>query len=110
VLRSTSHPSYSQNHTVINRALLCVDQWEEDKYFSLFRYWLKSKGTLQMSLKVTPMRLRTGHLTNFGDKARMREMVADVSDWMKDLAFFQAYQKLCCLLPTRNTGTKRRRR
>jgi hypothetical protein len=24
----------------------CVNQWEEEKYFILYRYWLKSKGTL----------------------------------------------------------------
>jgi hypothetical protein len=42
--------SCSQNRTVLYRALLCVNQWEEEKYFSLFRYWLKSKGTLQMGL------------------------------------------------------------
>jgi hypothetical protein len=29
---------YSQILTVLYRALLCVNQWEEDKYFSLFRY------------------------------------------------------------------------
>jgi hypothetical protein len=28
----------------------CVNQWEEEKYFILFRYWLKSKGTLPLSL------------------------------------------------------------
>jgi hypothetical protein len=47
---TTSRQSYSQNRTVLYRKLLCVNQWEEEKYFSLFRYWLKSKGTLQMSL------------------------------------------------------------
>jgi hypothetical protein len=36
--------SYSQNHTVLYLALLWVNQWEEEKYFLLFRYWLKSKG------------------------------------------------------------------
>jgi hypothetical protein len=41
----TSRQSYSENRTVLYRALLCVNQWEEGKYFSLFRYWLKSKGT-----------------------------------------------------------------
>jgi hypothetical protein len=45
-----SRQSYSQNRTVLYRALYCVNQWEEEKYFSLFRYWLKSKGTLQTSL------------------------------------------------------------
>jgi hypothetical protein len=49
-LIDTCRQSYSQNRTVLYRALLCVNQWEEEKYFSLFRYWMKSKGTLQMSL------------------------------------------------------------
>jgi hypothetical protein len=31
------------------RSLFCVNQWEEEKYFILFRYWLNSKGTLPMS-------------------------------------------------------------
>jgi hypothetical protein len=31
-------------------SLFCVDQWKEEKYFILLRYWLISKGTLPMSL------------------------------------------------------------
>jgi hypothetical protein len=46
----TGRQSYRQNRTVLYRAILCVNQWEEEKYLSLFRYWLKLKGTLQMSL------------------------------------------------------------
>jgi hypothetical protein len=42
--------SYRQNRTVLYRALLSVNQWEEEEYFSIFRNWLKSKGTLQMIL------------------------------------------------------------
>jgi hypothetical protein len=26
-------------------SLFCINQWEEEKYFILFRYWLKSKST-----------------------------------------------------------------
>jgi hypothetical protein len=29
--------SFSQTRTVLCRALLCVNQWEEEKYFTLFR-------------------------------------------------------------------------
>jgi hypothetical protein len=43
LVTATSRQSYSQNRTVLHRALLCVNQWEEDKYVSLFRY-------IQMSL------------------------------------------------------------
>jgi hypothetical protein len=46
----SSRQSYSQNRTVLYRAILCVNQWEEEKHLSLYRYWLKSKGTSQMSL------------------------------------------------------------
>jgi hypothetical protein len=46
----SSRQSYSQNRRVLYLALFCVNQWEEDKYFILFRNWLKSKGTLPMSL------------------------------------------------------------
>jgi hypothetical protein len=34
---------------VLYPSLLCVNQWGEKKYFILFRYWLKLKGTLPMS-------------------------------------------------------------
>jgi hypothetical protein len=41
--------SYSQIRMVLYLSLFCVNQWEGEKYFILFRYWLKLKGTLPMS-------------------------------------------------------------
>jgi hypothetical protein len=41
-----SRESHSQGRRVLYLTLFCVNQWEEEKYFILFRYWLKSKGTL----------------------------------------------------------------
>jgi hypothetical protein len=59
--------SECQNRTV--RALLCVNQWEEEKYFSLFRYWLKSKGTNEGKLRLRDWGLeyhnRAGELETF---------------------------------------------
>jgi hypothetical protein len=42
--------SYGQIRRVLYRSLFCVNQWEREQYFVLFGYWLKSKGTLPMSL------------------------------------------------------------
>jgi hypothetical protein len=38
--------SFSQTRRVLYLSLFCVNQWEEEKYFILLRYWLKSKGTV----------------------------------------------------------------
>jgi hypothetical protein len=50
LLFNACRQSYSQNGKIFYLSLFCVNQWEEDKYFVLFRYWFKSKGTLPMSL------------------------------------------------------------
>jgi hypothetical protein len=39
----------SQTRMVLYLSLFCVNQWEEEKYFILLSYWLKSKGTSPMS-------------------------------------------------------------
>jgi hypothetical protein len=44
-----SRESHSQIRRVFYLTLFCVNQWEEAKYVILFRYWLKSEGTLPMS-------------------------------------------------------------
>jgi hypothetical protein len=36
---------YRQIRRILYRSLFCVNQWEEEKYIILLRYWLKSKGT-----------------------------------------------------------------
>jgi hypothetical protein len=41
---------YSQICRVLYLTLFCVNQWEEEKYFILLRYWLKTKGFLPVSL------------------------------------------------------------
>jgi hypothetical protein len=38
---------YSQiRRGIVPLAFFCVNQWEEEKYISYFRYWLKSKDNL----------------------------------------------------------------